>query len=134
MAVQADRIKPTLKAPGTKRLKLPHDEPLSSFAFEFNLRRFNLVERLKSMMKETVRVQHEVSTVGPADITSHHITSHHITPYHITSHHITSHHITSPPTARLHHLPVHRRGPTRYCSPRHRTPFDSKNDCSKCAG
>jgi hypothetical protein len=40
-AVQVDPIKPTLKAPGTKRLKLKHDEPLSRFAFKFNLRRFN---------------------------------------------------------------------------------------------
>jgi len=31
-----------LKASGTKRLKLQHDEPLSSSAFKFNLRRYNL--------------------------------------------------------------------------------------------
>ena len=42
-AVQVDPIKPTLKAPGTKRLKLKCDEPLSNFAFNFNLRRYNLV-------------------------------------------------------------------------------------------
>jgi len=30
-----------LKAPGIKRLKLTIDEPLSSFAFKFNLRRCN---------------------------------------------------------------------------------------------
>ena len=30
----------TLKAPGTKRLKLDFDELLSTFAFNFNLRRF----------------------------------------------------------------------------------------------
>ena len=40
-AVQIDPIKPTLKAPGTKRLKLNYDEPLSNFAFKFNLRRHN---------------------------------------------------------------------------------------------
>ena len=40
-AVQVDPIKPTLKAPGTKRLKLEYDELLSSFAFSFNLRRFS---------------------------------------------------------------------------------------------
>jgi len=40
VAVQVDPIKPTLKAPGTKRLKLKHDEPLSNFAFKFNLRRY----------------------------------------------------------------------------------------------
>ena len=38
MAVQLDPIKPMLKAPGTNRLKLKHDQPLSSFAFNFNLR------------------------------------------------------------------------------------------------
>ncbi len=41
-AVQVDPIKPTLKAPGTKRLKLKYDKLLSSFAFDFNLRRYNV--------------------------------------------------------------------------------------------
>ena len=41
MAVQVDPIRPTLKAPGTKRLKLKYDEPVSNFAFKFNLRRYN---------------------------------------------------------------------------------------------
>jgi hypothetical protein len=36
--VQVDPIKPTLKAPGSKRLKLKSEELLSSFAFNFNLR------------------------------------------------------------------------------------------------
>jgi len=39
-AVQVDPIKPTLQAPGTKRLKLEFDELLSNFAFNFNLRRY----------------------------------------------------------------------------------------------
>jgi hypothetical protein len=39
--VQIDPIKPTLTAPGTKRLKLKHDELFSNFAFKFNLRRHN---------------------------------------------------------------------------------------------
>ena len=39
-AVQVDPIKPTLKAPGSGRLKLKCDEPLSNFAFKFNLRRY----------------------------------------------------------------------------------------------
>jgi hypothetical protein len=38
--VQVDPIKPELKAPGTKRLKLKSDEPLSSFGFKFKLRRY----------------------------------------------------------------------------------------------
>jgi hypothetical protein len=33
---------PKLKPPGTKRLKLKCDEPLSDFAFKFNLRRYTL--------------------------------------------------------------------------------------------
>ena len=40
--VQVDPIKPTLKAPVTKRLKLNCDEPLSNFAFKIILRRYNL--------------------------------------------------------------------------------------------
>jgi len=42
-AVQVDPIKPKLKPPGCQRLKLSYDEPLSKFAFKFNLRRFNTV-------------------------------------------------------------------------------------------
>jgi len=42
-AVQVDPIKPTLKAPGIKLLKLNCDKQLSSFAFKFNLRRYNKV-------------------------------------------------------------------------------------------
>ena len=36
-------MKPVLKAPGTMLLKLIYDEPLSNFAFNFNLRRFIMV-------------------------------------------------------------------------------------------
>ena len=39
--MQVDPIKPTLNAPGTKRLKLKYDEPLSNVAFKFNLRRYS---------------------------------------------------------------------------------------------
>ena len=38
-------MKANLKPPGTKRLKLKCDEPLSSFACDFNLHRYT-VERL----------------------------------------------------------------------------------------
>ena len=41
--MQVEPFKPTLKVPGTKRLKLKSNEPLSSFAFEFNLHRYNKV-------------------------------------------------------------------------------------------
>ena len=37
--MQVGPIKPTLKAPGTTRLKLKCDKLLSSFPFNFNLRR-----------------------------------------------------------------------------------------------
>jgi hypothetical protein len=40
--VQVNPIKPTLKAPGIKLLKLEFDKPLSNFAFKFNLRRYTV--------------------------------------------------------------------------------------------
>jgi len=40
--MQVDPIKPTVKASGTKRLKLICDGPLSNFAFKFTLRRYTL--------------------------------------------------------------------------------------------
>ena len=51
--MQVDPIKPKLKAPGTKRLQLKCDEPLSSSAFKFNLRRYNVVSNI-DVMTETV--------------------------------------------------------------------------------
>ena len=39
--MQVDPIKPTVKAPGTKRLKLKYAKLLSSFAFNVNLRRYS---------------------------------------------------------------------------------------------
>jgi hypothetical protein len=47
-------MKPKLKPPGTKRSKLEYDIPLSSFAFKFNLRRYNLVS--ESELDEIERV------------------------------------------------------------------------------
>ena len=38
--MQVDPIKLTLKALGTNLLTLKYDEPLSTFAFKFNLRRY----------------------------------------------------------------------------------------------
>jgi hypothetical protein len=40
-AVQVAPIKPTVKAPGTIRLRLKYGELLSTFAFKSNLRRYN---------------------------------------------------------------------------------------------
>jgi len=39
---RVESMKPMLKAPGAKRLKLRYDELLSSFAFIFNLRRYTM--------------------------------------------------------------------------------------------
>jgi hypothetical protein len=44
MAVQLDPIKPTLKAPGNKRLKLNYGKPLSNYALKFDLRGYIMVE------------------------------------------------------------------------------------------
>ena len=41
--MQVDPIKPMLKTPRTKRLKLTNVRLLSNFGFKFNLRRYNLV-------------------------------------------------------------------------------------------
>ena len=41
--MQADPVKPKLKPPGTKRLKLKYDGPLSNAAFKFSLRRYTEV-------------------------------------------------------------------------------------------
>ena len=52
-AVQVDPMNPTLKAPVSKRLKLKHDEPLSNFAFKFNLRRFSKeMKSVRDLMTE----------------------------------------------------------------------------------
>jgi hypothetical protein len=44
MAVQVDPIKPTLKAPETKRLKLKCHYLRLNLAFKFKLRRYNVVD------------------------------------------------------------------------------------------
>jgi hypothetical protein len=41
--VQVDPIKPTFKAPASKRLNPEHEEQLSSFGFIFDLRRYTEV-------------------------------------------------------------------------------------------
>jgi len=53
--VQVDPIKPTLKAPGTERLKLKCDEPLLNFAFNFNLRRYDWVPAVRSAVLVKLR-------------------------------------------------------------------------------
>ena len=46
--MQVDPIKPKLKAPGSWRLKLQYDEPPSTFAFKFYLRRFTTETTLRA--------------------------------------------------------------------------------------
>jgi len=41
-ALQVDPIKPTLKAPGTKRFRLSCNKLLSNVVFKFNLRRYSV--------------------------------------------------------------------------------------------
>ena len=45
--MQVEPIKPTLKAPGIKLLKLKYGKPLSNFAFKFNLRRYTKDKRAR---------------------------------------------------------------------------------------
>jgi hypothetical protein len=54
-AVQVDPIEPTLKAPGTNRLKVKYHKVLSSFAFKFNLRRYRTVPDLREAGSYKVR-------------------------------------------------------------------------------
>ena len=61
--MQADPIKPTLKAPGTKRLKLKCDELLSIFGFNFNLRRNTLVATVADYLGDVA--QCVVSQLAP---------------------------------------------------------------------
>ena len=69
--MQVDPIKPQLKAPGTKRLKLKHDKLLSRFAFKFNLHRYIKVMSAQpiilALANPTPEVQPElVREEGPA--------------------------------------------------------------------
>ena len=57
--MQVDSIKPKLKPPGTKRLKLKCDTMVSTAAFKFNLRRYTLAVSLQAEYEAEVR--------GPGD-------------------------------------------------------------------
>jgi hypothetical protein len=54
--MQVDPIKPTLKPPGTKRLVPKWDEPLSDFAFNFNLRRYIWALRLCGFLDAAIYI------------------------------------------------------------------------------
>jgi len=64
--VQVDPIKPTLTAPGTKRLKLKCDGPLSIFAFNFNLRRYTVASDVKLTLMQQYPEEWPVSLVHSA--------------------------------------------------------------------
>ena len=57
--MQVDPIKPTLKAPGSERLKLKYDEPLSNFAFNIYLRRYTEVQ-----IEESIDADYENIVAG----------------------------------------------------------------------
>ena len=59
---QVDPIKPTLKPPGSNLLTPKYEEPLSSFAVKFNLRRYTEAD--------TAKVDHTAATVATAHIES----------------------------------------------------------------
>jgi len=54
--VQVDPIKPTLKAPGYKRLQLKWNDLLSSFAFKFNLPRYTKDEIQRHLDTDCVKL------------------------------------------------------------------------------
>ena len=59
--MQVDPINPKLKAPRIQRLKLKYDKPVSKFAFNFNLRRYN--EEVEELL---LSVQHKLKMGVPA--------------------------------------------------------------------
>ena len=62
-AVQVDPIKPAFKPPGTKRLKLIYDGPVSNVAFNINLRRYN-PEQLLPMLDDILRIEPDFTQVS----------------------------------------------------------------------
>ena len=65
--MQVDPIKPTLKAPGPKRLKLKCDVLLSTFAFKFHLRRY--IEELVACIKQIMSASAASTEVGRCRLT-----------------------------------------------------------------
>ena len=55
--MQVDPIKPTLKAPGTKRLKLKYDNLPSKIAFNFDLLRFSKEALATSELMDLAKVR-----------------------------------------------------------------------------
>jgi len=71
-AVQVDPIKPTLKAPGTKHLKLQYYELLSSVASKINLRLYHSdIRRLIDLKNSTESAFEELSKYTAAKRAAH---------------------------------------------------------------
>ena len=67
--MQVDPIKPMLKTPVTKRLTLKYDEPLSTFAFKINLRRYIQVLALTDVSeKSTAEPVGDNAAAAPAAV------------------------------------------------------------------
>jgi len=63
-AVQVDPMKPSLKSVGTKRLELKYYKLLSSFAFNFNLRRYTLERARPNRARESRARRVRTASVG----------------------------------------------------------------------
>ena len=66
--MEVDPIKPTVKALGTKRLKLKHDELLSIFAFNLDLRRYTVAGRGQHAQPRHARVRLRVAPGRPVHV------------------------------------------------------------------
>jgi hypothetical protein len=108
MAVHIDPIKPKLKPPGTKRLKLKCDILLSSFAFKFNLRRYiEAEEKLTAAANDNKALRDALVTLQ-SDVRDY---------------------MAAAAAAQV-------VGACQMCSPRHSMPFQSRNEnaVSACVG
>jgi len=61
-------LTPVLKAPGFSGLKLEYDEPLSNFAFNFNLRRYTVV-CIDEVHERSIENELLITTVGRCRLT-----------------------------------------------------------------
>ena len=116
--VQVEPIKPMLKAPGTKRLKLLYEEPPSSFAFEFNLRRYSLANR-EVPIPDHIDLYHLREEAEPTDRSALQSVVDELT-NELARLQKLEQYIMETAGAEDERLEV---APARSCSPRHRTPF-----------
>ena len=63
-------MRPTLKAPGTKRLKPSYDDVLSNFAFKSNLRRYSMAGGAGAVAVDAARnvAKREAEEIAAADM------------------------------------------------------------------